>query len=154
VLFGVALLALGVSYLTLREKRLREEFLSLPTHVGGSSHSLKRRLGDLERFISEHPIWHGALRALSERTELRLELALLEERERQEREQLERAERERLESAQLSLERGRMFVQSGDLERALASLREALVYGGPEWAEYSRVAADVAALEASLSEQP
>jgi hypothetical protein len=153
-MFLIALLALGASYLALRELRLRGEFLALPQAVQGNAESMRRRLGEVERFVEHHPLWLGALRALGERTELRLKIALLAERDRLEREATERAERERLESAELCRARGLMHVQSGDLRRALESFREALAYGGPEWPAFEQVSRDADTLEKGLSEFP
>jgi tetratricopeptide (TPR) repeat protein len=147
-------LALGVAFLGQRELRLRAEFLSLPSAAPGNAGVLKRRLGELERFIDQHPVWHGAFAVLSERTELRVQLAVLEEAARVERESAERAERERLEAADLSRQRGVLLAQSGDLRGALAALRQALEYGGPDWPHYARVSGDVSALEASLEDSP
>jgi tetratricopeptide (TPR) repeat protein len=152
-LFIVAVVSLGLSYLALREVRLHGEYVMLPGAVNGNANSIRRRLHDVEQFIEQHPLWHGGLRAIGERTELRLELALLEERERAQRDAAEQAERERLESADLSRARGAMYVQSGDLRGGLVALREALQYGGPGWVHAEQVARDVAALEASLSEK-
>jgi len=151
-LFLVAVLGLGASYLALRELRLRGEYLALPQAAEGSTDALRRRARGLERFVESHPLWHGTLRALGERTDLRLKLALIEERERLAREAKEHSERERLESAELCRARGLMHVQSGDLPRALEAFRQALAYGGPEWSAFEQVSRDARALELSSSE--
>lgn len=153
-LFLVAVLGLGASYLALRELRLRGEFVALPQAAGENPEVLRRRLGELERFVESHPLWHGALRALTERTDLRLRIALLEERERTQREAAQRTERERLDAAELCRARGLMHVQSGDAKRGLEALREALAYGGPEWPAFEQVSRDVSVLEKGLSESP
>jgi tetratricopeptide (TPR) repeat protein len=153
-LFLLVALALGVAYLGLRELRLHGQFLALPETTEGNRERLRLRLEALEAFIAANPLWHGALRALSERTDLRLRLALIEERERVEREDAARAARERIEAAELCRARGLMEAQSGDPRRALESLREALSYGGPEWSAFEQVSRDVSALEQGLSENP
>ena len=148
-LFIAALLSAGASYGLLREFRLREELHGIPPAASSNVTALKRRLADLERFIAEHPVWHGALQVLAERSELRVQVAVLEEKERTAEEARERAEHERLESAELSRQRGLMLAQSGDVQGALAAFREALRFGGPDWSEYARVQRDVADLEAN-----
>jgi tetratricopeptide (TPR) repeat protein len=144
----VLAVALGVTWVVERETRLDAEFRALPQA------SLKRRLTDLERFVEQQPVWHGSLQVLSERAELRVKLAVLEEKARTEREAEERARRERLESADLCRARGLMLVQEGDLRGALQAFREALEFGGPEWPHYERISRDVSDVEAHLAEHP
>ncbi|MSR61497.1 MAG: hypothetical protein EXS08_03485 [Planctomycetes bacterium] len=147
-------LAGGLSYLGLREFRVREEFRALPSVAAGNSAALHRRLADLEQFVERHPLWHGALGVLAERAELRVQMAVLDEQARAEHEAAERALRERAESAQLCRQRGLLLAQGGDLRGAVVALREALDYGGPDWNERERVARDISDLEASLEQQP
>jgi len=147
-------LSVGLSYLGLREFRVREEFRALPSAAAGNSAALHRRLNDLEQFVERHPLWHGALAVLAERAELRVQMAVLDEQARAAQEAVERAQHERLESAELCRQRGLMLAQGGDLRGAVAALREALDYGGPRWNERERVARDLSDLEASLKHQP
>jgi tetratricopeptide (TPR) repeat protein len=151
-IFVVALTALGLSYGVLREFRLSEEFRTMPQAAPGNLPALKRRLVDLEAFIASHPLWHGALLVLSERTALRVQLAVLEAKAEENREAAELAKRERLEAADLCRSRGMTCVQAGDLRGALAAFREALQHGGPEWPHHERVTRDVADLEASSTD--
>ncbi len=153
-LFVATLLSVGLSYLVLREFRLREELRAIPTAALGNRAALERRLVEIEQFITAHPVWHGALMALAERSELRIQLAVLAEQMRAGREAEQRAERERLEAAELCRQRGLMLAQSGDLKGALTALREALSYGGDDWPERERVSKDVADLEANATHQP
>jgi tetratricopeptide (TPR) repeat protein len=153
-LFLATLLCLGGAYAVLRELRLRAEFQALPSAASGNLPALKRRLADLEEFISRHPLWHGGLQVLAERSELRVQLAILEERERAEREAVESAERERLEAADLCRERGLMRAQAGDARGALEALREAVRYGGPEWPHFQKVSQDISDLESGLAQKP
>jgi tetratricopeptide (TPR) repeat protein len=152
--FVLVLLVLGGAWVVLRELRLRAEFAALPTAAPGNEAALERRLADLERFMTAHPIWHGGLSVLNERATLRLELAQIAEAEQERRSAEERAAAERLESADLCRTRGLGLAQSGDLRGALQALREALIYGGADWPPRERVERDVADLEASLAEQP
>ena len=150
-LFVVALLALGLSWAVLREFRLHEEFRTLPQAAPGNVPALKRRLADLESFIASHPLWHGALQVLTERTALRVQLAVLEAKSESDREAAEQAARERLEAAELCRARGMQCVQAGDVRGALAAFREALQEGGTDWPQYERVSRDVADLQSSLT---
>ncbi len=147
---GALVLSLLGSFLVLREFRVREEFRALPQAVGGNMVSIKRRLSDLEAFRGRHPVWHGVLALLTERSRLRVELDTLEERIRLEREEQERARSEQLEAAELCYRRGLPKVEDGDLTGALADFRQALELGGEEWPLFQRVSRDVADLEASL----
>lgn len=153
-LFAVAMLALGLSWAVLREFRLGEEFRAVPQAAPGNVPALKRRLADLEQFIASHPLWHGALQVLNERTALRVQLAVLEAKAVEEREAAERAVRERLEAADLCRLRGLSCAQAGDVRGALAAFREALQHGGPDWIHHERVSRDVADLEASSTDKP
>lgn len=153
-LFGVALLSLGLSYALLREFRLREEFDGLAQAAPGNVPALKRHLADLEEFISSHPLWHGALQVLTERTALRVQLAVLEAKSEEEREAVERAARERLEAAELCRARGLASAQAGDLRTALEVFHQALEYGGPDWIHFERVSRDVKDLEANAKDKP
>lgn len=153
-LFFVALLALGGSYGVLREARLMREHRALPTAAGDNSVALKRRLGELERFIARNPVWHGAFQAVSERSTLRVQVSVLEEQEHEARMAAERAESERLEAAELLRRQGEIYVQAGDLARAQEFLRRALERGGPGWSEFDRVSLDIADIESAIENQP
>jgi tetratricopeptide (TPR) repeat protein len=153
-LFVVALLSLGFSYGLLREFRLSEEFRTMPLAAPGNVPALKRRLADLEQFIASHPLWHGALQVLTERTALRVQLAVLEAAAEEKRQVAEQAVRERLESADLCRARGLASAQAGDLAGALQAFRQALEFGGPDWVHFERVTRDVADLEAGLRDKP
>jgi tetratricopeptide (TPR) repeat protein len=148
----VLALALGLGWTGLREVRLSAEFRALPPAAGAGLGQLKRRLSDLDAFIQRNPVWLGALRAVAERTDLRVQVGLLEEKARAEREAAEQAQRERFESAELCRDRGLMAVQAGDVPGALAAFREALAYGGPDWPQFARVSKDVSDLEAHGAE--
>jgi len=152
-MFVLLLVGLGVAYAALREKRLAQEYGALPAGVSGNLPSLQKRLVEVERFVREHPAWHGALGALSERSTLRVQVSVLEEQVRHEQALAERAEAERLESADLLRQRGLICAQSGDLRGALEAFREALERGGAGWSQYDRVSRDAADLEAALNTQ-
>lgn len=151
---GIVLLSLGLAFVVLRERRLREQFEGLQAATPGSVTSLHRRLSELEQFADRNPIWHGAFQLLTERSSLRVQLAVLEERERQIREEKERVERERLEAAGLYRDQAWMRAQSGDVQGAIEAFRKALEAGGPAWAHYAEAEKNLADLEANQSNQP
>ncbi|NOT29799.1 MAG: hypothetical protein HOP15_05040 [Planctomycetes bacterium] len=153
-LFVVTLVSLGVFFGLQREFRLRGELASLPLAAAGDLSALKRRLADVEQFIDESPVWHGALQVLAERSELRVQLTVLQELERAEREQAERAERERLETAESYRQRGLMHAQSGDLLGAMDAFRAALQHGGPSWTHHAQVTRDLSEIAASAKGNP
>ena len=151
--FGLLLLcAAGVGLLARRELALAQQFRALPPASEGNTHSLERRLADLERFVKEHPVWHGSLEVVSERAELRVRLAVLADKQRLEHEAAEQAERDRLSNAEQCRKNGLRLAQGGDIAGAVRAFRQALDYGGEEWQHHERVARDLADLEQQPSE--
>ena len=154
VFAALLLCAAGCAYVVRRELGLGQEFRALPGASEGNTASLERRLADLEEFVAHHPVWHGSLGVLSERSELRVRLAVLADKARQEREALEQAERNRLQDADLCRTNGLRLVQNGDVEGAIEAFEQALELGGPQWEQRERVTRDLADLQAHLSETP
>lgn len=146
-------LSVGATYAVLRELRLRDEFRTLPQASEARPESIEKRLAALERFVKAHPVWHGALGVLSERSDLRVQMQVLRDRQRLAAEQEERSRVERLENASLCRARGMQLFEEGDLSGALEAFRESLRYGGETWSERENVAKDVADLEAHLRSQ-
>ena len=91
---------------------------------------------------------------LSERSELRVRLAVLADKLRQEREAHEQAERDRLQDADLCRANGLRLVRNGDVEGAIEAFEQALELGGPQWEQRERVTRDLTDLQAHLSETP
>lgn len=139
-----------ITFAAMREIRLRGEFLALPQAAPGSMPTLQRRLAELERFIERHPVWHGAFQAVAERSELRVQLELYEEKQRAERESAVRAARERIEAADLSRARAMQKVDEDDIPAAIEAFRQALDYGGENWEHRAEVLRHIADLEAHL----
>lgn len=152
-LFVATVLSLGSSYTILRELRLHEEYRTLEEPTTSPT-AMKRRLAELEQFIQRNPVWHGAFQALSARSRLRVQLAVLEDNERQAREDAARAERERLEAADLYREQGLMYVNGGDVNASIEAFKKALATGGPSWPKYAQVSRDLSELEANQAKQP
>ncbi len=146
--------SLAISVGLLRETRLAEEFRALPGAEAGDSAGMRERLAALEAFVERHPIWHGAFRALSERTELRLacDRALEAERLAQERRAAELARR--ADEAELARERGTLLARDGQYAIALDELRHALELSRPDWEHRERVQEDIAAISAYLEDHP
>lgn len=143
-------LSVGATYAVLRELRLRDEFQALPQATEGKPETIEKRLAALERFVKGNPVWHGALGVLSERSDLRVQVQVLRDRQRLAEEEEARARAERLESADLCRARGMQLFEEGDLPGALEAFRESLRYGGEAWSGRDEVAKDVADLEAHL----
>jgi len=154
VLLLLVLLAGGAGVLVLRELRLAEEFRGLPAASEGNTTSLQRRLADLEAFVERNPVWHGALRVLSERSELRVRLTVLADQKQAEEQLRVDEERERLQSAELCRTRGLQLAQGGDLAGALRAFEEALSHGGSDWEPRERVERDVQDLRAHMARNP
>jgi tetratricopeptide (TPR) repeat protein len=150
VVVSALALSVGLSFLALREIRLREKFKSIPQAAGENLGSLRRRLGDLEEFFERYPVWHGAFAVVSERSKLRVAVERLEAQERAAKDAQEARERERVEGAQLARNRGKMKAGSGDIAAALAEFELALQLGGPDWPQRQEVEKDVAAMRAYL----
>lgn len=153
VFVALLLCAAGIGALVRRELALAEDFRALPGANEGSTASLERRLSTLEKFVERHPVWHGSLGVLSERSELRVRLAVLADKARQERESVELEQRLTLQNADLCRTKGLRQAQNGDIAGAIEAFTEALEYGGPSWEHRERVARDLADLE-HLSENP
>jgi len=154
VLVGLLLVASGVSALVMRELRLTEEFHALSPANEGNTPSLQRRLADLESFVERYPVWHGALQVLSERSELRVRLAVLADKVQAEESKLEDARRERLDTAEQYRALGLQLAQSGDLAGAQRAFEEALSNGGDDWEPRQRVERDLEDLRAHLARNP
>jgi tetratricopeptide (TPR) repeat protein len=142
----VLLVPLALTALVMREKSLRERYLELPPAAQGDLTSMRERLGAVETFLSDHRVWHGSLMVLSERSDLRIEIDKLELNEERRREADLRSEIDRRETVELLRERGRMAVNRGDYESALADFQEALELAPPDWEHRERVSRDVAAI--------
>ncbi|MEW6071908.1 MAG: hypothetical protein AB1726_04830 [Planctomycetota bacterium] len=148
VLLASTLLTLGV----LREVRVRQAFAALPAVDGNDLDGMRIRLAALEEFLRRHPVWHGSLGVLAERSTLRVgiesrsqELAYQAEMERE-------AAARRLEAIRLARQRGRQLASAGDYAAALRELEGALRLADPAWSEREQVERDVEALRRYLEE--
>lgn len=148
-LVGSLLVATGL----LRETGLAEEFRTLPPAAPGDVAGTRLRLAGLESFIERHPIWHGSLRAIAERTELRLETERVLEAERLAAERRATELSRRMEEAELARKRGAILAQDGHYAEALEELRRSLEIALPQWEERVRVQRDIDAISAYLEEQ-
>ena len=129
-----------------REYSLYEEFRLLPEGVDNHLPAQEARLGALEDFTSRYPVWHGAILAVKERTQLRLEVRRLrEEGERRVAEELQ-AKRLVLEQAEVARQRGLERAGVQDFESALREFRLALELAGDDWEHGPQVAAEIQAI--------
>ena len=152
VLLVMALLAC-LAYVGLREKRLHEEFVLIPAARSGDLESMHARLSALERFASANPIWHKSLMVVAERSDLRIEVDRLQQRETLRLESEAAKARERAEAAELARERGLMRAADGNYEQSLADFRQALELAADDWEHRERVERDVAALIRHLEQE-
>ena len=149
VLVALAL-SLGVSFLALREIRVKEQFDSIPQAPESNLASLRRRLSDLDAFAERYPIWHGGIGVVKERAKLRVAVERLEEEAENAREEQEVREQERLESAKLARDRGMMKAADGDFAGAIAEFEQALEVGGADWPPRAEIERNIQAMRAHL----
>ena len=111
---------------------------------------LHERLDAIEGFVAAHPVWHGSLDAISERTALRLQVDQLESTRRlaEERRQAELVRR--LEEADLARKRGAILVRDGEYASALEELQGSLKTAPADWTERGQVERDIEAISAYL----
>jgi tetratricopeptide (TPR) repeat protein len=150
---GVALaLSLAVSLGVLRERNVRRQFEVIPAAMHGDLPALQTRLGAIERFVGANPVWHGALGALQERSELRVEIERLQE-EAAARLELEESARRRQDSmADSACIMARHAAERGDFAAALEEFRHALELASESWPHTERTRRDVEALEEHLAQ--
>lgn len=148
-LVGSILVSAGL----LRETRLAEEYRTLPEAQDNDPLGTKQRLDAIESFVEAHPVWHGSLRALAERTALRLEVDRREDAYRLVAERREAELARRKEEADLARQRGAVLAQDGHYSAALEELRRSLELATPQWEERERVQRDIDALSAYLEDQ-
>lgn len=147
---GALTLSLGVSFLALREIRVREQFDAMPEATENNLASLRRRLTDLDAFAAQHPVWHGGFAVVKERAKLRVVVERLEEQERNEKEAQEQRDLERLENARLARARGLMKAADGDFPGAITEFEQALQLGGEDWPPRAEVERQIQAIRAHL----
>ena len=137
----------------LRETRLAEEFRALPAASPGDVVGMQERLAALDAFMSRHPIWHGSLDVINERSALRMETDRIQEA--QELATARRAEEEarRMEEADLAYKYGKQLAHDGAYAAALEELRRSLELALPQWEERDDVQRDIDAISAYLEEQ-
>ena len=143
-------LSLGVSFLALREIRLKEEFGSIPQATEDNLGALRRRLTDVEAFAERHPVWHGGFGVVKERSRLRQIVERLEAKALITKEQQETRDRERLEAAQLARDRGLMKAADGDFPGAIVEFELALENGGENWPHRADIERQIQAIRAHL----
>ena len=144
------LITAGVVAAVLREYRVRQDYAALPSGEDGQLASLRDRLSSLEGFIDTTPVWHGALGALKERSELRVKIDRLNTEEMARREMQAQSRRRSDMMADSARTRARQAVERGDFEAALTEFRAALELASADWNHRARTERDVESLEAFL----
>lgn len=149
---GVLTLSLLFTLVALREVRVSRAFDTLPPAVEGDLTAAVARLDSLERFIDAHPVWHGSLGSLRERSLLRGEIERLGTQQTLARER-ETTMRRRMDAlADSARARGRMAAESGDFESALADLHRALRLASQGWEHRARTRRDLRAIEVYIEQ--
>jgi len=151
-LLFVALIPIALVAVVQRERNLSDVYQQLPV-AGSDLDSVQRRLSAVELFLERHPVWHGSIALLSERSDLRIQAAKLEDELESERETELFEFADRLEQAELIRQRARMHAQMEDLPAALADFEEALEIAPADWEHRDRVERDVVAIREHLENQ-
>lgn len=149
VLFLSTLVCFAVFY----EMRVSGAFGELPAAAEGNLPQMRARLAGLEGFMEKHPVWHGSLQALAERSHLRVEIERLDAEQTIARDNRLAEEARKLEVANLARQRGLLHAHAGDYASALRELENALSLAAPDWPERARVERDVAAIRIHLQEE-
>jgi len=144
------LLPVTMAGVVLREKSLGERYALLPEAVPGNLDTMVQRLDALDRFLTQNPLWHGTFDALSERTDLRIAVAMLREEHNRRQFEAEATFWERAEQARLLYERARMYALIEDYETALSDFCMALEAAPRNWEHRDRVERDIAAISELL----
>ncbi len=152
IVVAVLIVSVIVSLGVLHEIRARGSFQDLAGYSEGDLPSMRARLDALERFVDKHPVWHGSLGVLSERSQLRVEIDHLEEEERLRVEAAREELARKVEGAVLARKRAWLLARAEDFEGALQELESALEMAPPDWAERERVERDVASIVDYLKE--
>ncbi|MEM7308043.1 MAG: hypothetical protein AAF682_15295 [Planctomycetota bacterium] len=149
----VLLISTGLTLATLREFKVRQEFAELPPAQNGDLTSLRERLASLETFIGTKPVWHGALTALKERSELRVQIDRLNTEEMTRRGHQAQTRRRNDQMAESARLRARKAAENGDFEEALRNFETALDLASEAWAHRDRTLRDVDAIVSYLAEE-
>ncbi len=137
-----------IGALVMRESGIHADYAELPVAVDGDLNSMRQRLEGLEQLIDRNIAWAGMTSAVTERGELRSDIAKLENVLAQKQRALEDERRQQLELAEAMRTRGAQYAQQGKFDLALSDFRSALEIAAPNWEHRKRVEADVAAIEA------
>lgn len=140
-----------------RETSLSQAYKSLPPASSSDASAIERRLVQVERFVSRHPIWHGSLNAMKERNKLRYELRLEEGRRQSEEDQdtdtaFQPSQNERADQARKRAYN--LIYGSLDYVGALEQLLQALQLADEDWVDREQTERDIESIEAHLKENP
>ncbi len=136
----------------LRERGVERVYRGLPPVEAGDLASLERRLTALDDFLDRYPVWHGTFDALSERTELRIQIAQLNDHQERKAFDAERMSQQNAAKAELLYERARMHVVLKEYDAALEDFQKALDTAPEGWELAERVARDIEAVATVIAE--
>ena len=156
------LLSASMAAVVQRETNLHRTFGELPATHERDVDSIERRLSSVERFIADHPLWHGSLNALAERNHLRAVLKREEARLQREAIQASLAAQSQPEQpaqippneqADLARQEGiSLIYESADYEGGREQLLRALQLADKNWEQRAQTLRDVEAIEEYLQE--
>ena len=150
---GVLVVTVVLSLGFLHEKGVYDAFQRLAGCREGDLTSMRARLDALESFVDDHPVWHGSLGVLAERSRLRVEIEHLEDEVRLQEDAVRDEMARKIEAADLARKRAWLLARADDYEGALHELGSALELAPPDWAHRERVERDVASIEKYLEEE-
>lgn len=138
---------------TMRELKVKREFAEIPAAQAGDLETLRFRLDSIEAFVTANPIWHGALGALQERSDLRVEIDRIMEKEAAHADRAEASRRRKDSLADNARSLGRRSAEQGDYQAALSEFEKALQLASDSWPHADRTQRDVEAIRAHLGEE-
>jgi tetratricopeptide (TPR) repeat protein len=143
----------AIALVALREVYVRKNYETLPEAGRRDLTSLRYRLEALEGFVERYPVWHGALSAIQERSELRIEIAQMNADELRRREEDAEARRRSDSMADSARLQATHHAENGDFQAALGSFKQALELASESWPYRPRTERDVEAIVAHLAQE-
>lgn len=149
ILAASLLMALGV----LREMHVKRLYGELPSSTDGNLASMSARLEAVEVFMEAHPLWHGMLTVLEERSQLRVDVTTLEEDARVAEHAVRKNLEQRIEAAELARARGLLHAEAREFKQAGEEFRRSLELATEDWPARARVERDIEAIAQYIEEE-
>ena len=150
VMFIVVGLAVGVVF---RELHIQNTYATLTPQHGQDHASLQQRLENLDRMLTANPLWLGMFQAGRERAELKKQISELEFQAEEDALKAAEAKKQQIMSADAARTRGLLSLEERDFPGAQREFAKALELAPAEWAERTRVVADMKAISELTPEQ-